>query len=213
MHKQHSIFFTFLLTLPAILLLSCASTQTSDKSDYYWTQLFDGHSLHHWVVVEGGDWIIEDGVLIGRNGKNWSTNPEKTGSWLRTRQMYDDFVLELDYAISEKGNSGVFIRAAKEKNPAFTGYEMQITDCYGKDVSKYNAGIYDVVGPTQNMAKPAGEWNHAVITTQGHHIMIELNGELIVDHVGDRRLEGYIGLQNHDERAVVKFKNIRIREI
>ena len=199
----------FALLACCVTLAACLSAQKRSQ----WTTLFDGTDLDHWVVVEGGEWSIEDGVLVGRNGQNWTTNPEKTGSWLRSKRMYSDFELELEYAISENGNSGVFFRAGPNKNPAFTGYEMQITDCHGRDVSKYNAGIYDVVGPSKNMAKPAGEWNHAMIRAVGHTITITLNGETIVEHVGDRRLRGYIGLQNHDDRAVIKFRNVRVREL
>ncbi len=207
--------FSFVKWLALCLMISVlgACVSTVERSEQEWTVLFGGSDLDHWVKIEGGEWSIENGVLVGRNGQNWTTNPEITGSWLRTKKMYDDFVLELDYTISERGNSGVFIRAAAEKNPAFTGYEKQITDCHGRKVSKYNAGIYDVVGPTKNMAKPAGEWNHLVIRAEGYRITVHLNGEKVVDFLGNRSREGYIGLQNHDERAVVKFRDIRVKEL
>src|SRR5947199_6375349 len=54
--------------------------------------LFNGHDLAGWVVMYGGEWTVEDGVLVGRNGKDWSTNPEKSGSWLRTEEQYGDFI-------------------------------------------------------------------------------------------------------------------------
>jgi hypothetical protein len=173
--------------------------------------LFDGHDLKKWVVMHEGEWKIEEGVLVGRNGTNWSTNPEKSGSWLRTAKEYKDFVLELDYAINERGNSGIFIRAGTEKNPAFTGYEMQIAPDYGKPATiKSTGALYDVVAATKNMSKPAGEWNHARIEAHGQNIKVWLNGEQIIDYKADRRETGYIGLQNHDTRSVVKFRNIRV---
>ncbi|MGI6455370.1 MAG: 3-keto-disaccharide hydrolase [bacterium] len=177
-----------------------------------WTVLFDGSDLSHWESIEGGEWKIEEDVLVGRNGRNWSTNPEQTGSYLRTGKMYRDFVLELEYAINERGNSGVMFRSAAEKNPSFTGYELQITDCFGREPNQKSMGIYDLIPPTENRARPANEWNQVRIEARGHHITVELNGKKVIDFTGDRRLEGYIGLQNHDERSVVKFRNIRIRE-
>lgn len=178
-----------------------------------WTVLFDGSDLDQWVVVEGGDWSLENGVLVGRNGRNWTTNPENTGSWLRSTKSYADFELELDYAISPGGNSGVMFRSAADKNPSFTGYELQITDCHGKQLNEHNSGIYAVAGARRDVFNPGGEWNHARIRVVGHQITIQVNGETIVEHTGDRRLEGYVGLQNHDERAVVRFRNLRIREL
>jgi len=176
--------------------------------------LFNGRDLAGWTVMYGGAWSVEDGVLVGRNGKDWSTNPEKSGSWLRTEKQYGDFILELDYAINEGGNSGIFIRSALEKNPAFTGHEMQILADNGRSPTKGSAGsLYDVIAATTNMSKPAGEWNHVRIVTHGRHIQIAWNGEQTIDYETDRLTKGYIGLQNHDTKSVVKFRNIRITSL
>src|SRR5882762_9053888 len=96
--------------LPALALelsLACAptSTQAAPKD------LFNGRDLSGWVMMHGGEWKVEDGVIVGRNGTNWSTNLEKSGSWLRTAKEYSNFVLELEFSINEKGNSGIFIRS------------------------------------------------------------------------------------------------------
>jgi len=176
--------------------------------------IFNGKDLEGWGVVEGGEWTIENGVLIGRNGRNWSTDPEKTGSWLHTDKQYGDFRLELQYTISENGNSGVFFRSATEKNPAFTGYEMQIYDAAGSEPSKQGpSAIYDVVAPSTNRVRPAGQWNTVTITARGPRIAIEMNGETVIDTELERSMRGYIGLQNHDERAIVRFRNIRLQEL
>ena len=176
-------------------------------------ELFNGRDLSGWVKMHGGEWKVEDGAIVGSKGVEWTTNPEKSGSWLRTEKEYSDFVLELEFAINEKGNAGVFIRSGTEKNPAFTGHEMQILDDHGKEPKKYTTGaLYDVVAASKNMSKPAGQWNKARITCTGKRIQINLNGEDIVDYQTDRLTRGYIGLQNHDDHAVVKFRHIRITE-
>lgn len=176
--------------------------------------LFNGVDLNGWEMIEGGDWAVENGELVGRNGKNWSTNPEVTGSWLRTAEQYGDFRLELQYAINEGGNSGVFFRSAAEKNPAFTGYEMQIVDGFGAPPTAQGASaIYDVIAPTANRVRPAGQWNTVTIRARRDHITIEVNGAVVVDTVQTRSSKGYIGLQNHDAHAVVKFRNLRIEAL
>src|SRR5438477_3642382 len=98
--------------------------------------LFNGHDLAGWVVMYGGEWAVEDGVLVGRNGKDWSTDPARTGSWLRTEKEYSDFELSLEFLLEPRTNSGVFIRSALERNPAFTGYEVQIVDAAGNPPTK-----------------------------------------------------------------------------
>jgi len=199
------------LTLLA-LIVGCAGCSTS-KPQAVSEPLFNGRDLSGWIVMHGGDWTIEDGALVGRNGKNWSTDPEVSGSWLRTDRPYRDFILDLEYTV--QGNSGVFLRSGLEKNPAFTGYEMQILSDHGRPPSKGSAGsLYDVVAPSQNMTRPTGEWNHARILVEGQRIQIILNDVEVVDfEEATRTASGYIGLQNHEGNAVVKFRNIRITEL
>lgn len=199
------------LVLCLVLIPHVLQAEHHDEGE--WTVLFDGTDLAHWDIVAGGKWSIHNGVLTGSLGEDWTTNPEVTGSYLRSKKEYTDFVLRFEYAINENGNSGVFFRSAEDKNPAFTGYEMQITDSHGKEVNQYNSGIYDYAAPSKNMVKPAGEWNEVELTAKGHTITVVMNGEKIVDLTGDRRLSGYIGLQNHDEHSVVKYRNIKIMEL
>jgi hypothetical protein len=199
--------------LPALALLAaggCCSQSTGPSNP---VSLFNGRDLSGWVVMHGGEWSVEDGALVGRNGLNWSTDPEVSGSWLRSEKPYRNFELELEYAIH--GNSGVFLRSAIGKNPAFTGYEMQIVADHGRPPTKGSAGgLYDVVAATRNMSKPAGEWNHVRIRVEGQRIQITWNGEPTLDFTdATRSTQGYIGLQNHDDRSVVRFRNIRITEL
>jgi sugar phosphate isomerase/epimerase len=176
--------------------------------------IFSGKDLIGWKPVEGGEWTVDNGVLIGRNGVNWSTNPEKTGSWLSTRKQYADFRLELQYMINKGGNSGILFRSGPEKNPAFTGFEMQILDGTDREPTNHNVGsLYDVVAPTKVVARPPGEWNSVTIETHGPKIRIEMNGEKILETEQSRSLRGYIGFQNHDSKSEVRFKNIRLEEL
>ena len=199
--------FVILVCLAQLAAVSAVAAAPRD--------LFNGKDLSGWIQMFGGEWTVEDGVLVGRNGTNWTTNPEHSGSWLRTEREYGDFVLELEYAISTNGNSGIHFRSALAKNPSFTGYEMQIVDDYGREPRKSGTGaLYDVVAPSRNVSKPAGQWNQVRITCRGNRIQVDLNGEGIVDlQNATRSARGFIGLQNHDTRSVVKFRNLRITEL
>lgn len=173
--------------------------------------IFNGVNLDGWTKIAGGQWTVEDGALVGRNGQDWTTDPEKTGSWLQYKWPVRDFRLELQYNMSERGNSGVFFRSATEKNPAFTGYEMQITNYSGPPNKSGTPGaLYDVIAPSRHAARPAGQWNTVTITAQGPRIAIDMNGQQIVDTELDRSMRGYIGLQNHDDRTTIRFRNIRL---
>lgn len=201
-----------MLLIASVLLTSLAH---ADHHRGKPVSLFNGKDLEGWAPMHGGSWAVEEGVIVGSKGENWTTDPKKSGSWLRSEKEYADFVFEFEYAINEKGNSGVFLRSGLEENPAFTGHEMQILDDRErvKEPQVWSTGaLYDVVAARKNMSKPAGEWNTVKIETTGPRIVIWLNGEQIVDHRSDRRTKGYLGLQNHDEHAVVRFRNLRITE-
>ena len=199
------------LSLLAVLALAIGCSTYSSGGP---RSLFNGRDLSGWVKMYDGDWSVEDGVLVGRKGINRTTNPEKSGSWLRTEKEYGDFIFELEYAVNERGNSGIFLRSGLEKNPAFTGYEVQILDDHGRAPAKFTSGsLYDVVAPTKNMSRPPGEWNQVRIEARGAQVKVTINGEQVVDFQTSRSLRGYLGLQNHDDHAVIKFRNVRITEL
>ena len=194
------------------LLITAAGLAAQTPSG--WRDLFNGRDLSGWEKVAGGDWTVEDGVLVGRNGKDWSTDPSRTGSWLRTEKEYSDFELSLEFLIGPQTNSGVFIRSGIELNPAFTGYEVQIADAAGKPPSKGGPGsLYDYAAPRKNRIRRPGEWNELRVIARGPSIRVHLNGELNLDVRGDRRPRGYVGLQNHDARSVIRYRDIYLAEL
>ncbi len=201
-----------LLAAVASVLIGCSSTKKSTKG--HSAYLFNGKNTKGWIAANGGTWSVEEGFLIGSNGQGWSTDPQKSGSWLRTQRPYNDFLLELEYSINQGGNSGIFIRSGLEKNPAFTGYEIQILDDHGKPPSKSTSGaLYDVVAPTRNMSRPAGEWNEVRVLVKGTKVQVSLNGVLVVDTEATRATNGFVGLQAHDEKSRVRFRNVRLTEL
>ncbi len=196
------------------------SADDSTADDPVFGELFNGENLDGWDVIgEPDSWGVEDGILY--------TDGVGSG-WLSTTAVYDDFVIELEYRVPEGGNSGVFIRAPREGNPAYQGLEIQILDDYAEIYAElqpwqYTGSIYDMQAPEKQVTKPAGEWQQMIILADGPIIEVTLNGELILqsnleeyadqadDHPGIVPRSGYIGLQNHSNR--VDFRNIRVRPV
>jgi hypothetical protein len=52
-----------------------------------------------------------------------------------------------------------------------------------------------------------------VFTKDQKYTVIINNETVIKDFIGNRAKEGYIGLQNHDVKSTVYFRNIAIKEI
>jgi len=187
----------------------------------YSGKLFNGSDLSGWQRVGGkeGSWKVENGILRTEGGG---------GGWLSTDREYSDFKLELDFRVSAGGNSGVFLRAPHQGDPAYSGMEIQVLDDYAEKYARlkpwqYTGSIYGVQAPSTRASKRANEWQHMVIVCQGPMVKVTLNGTLIVDanlikhmdkeatHPGLKRRQGYIGLQNHN--TLVEYRNIRITEL
>jgi hypothetical protein len=183
--------------------------------------LFNGKDLSAWRAIGGpiSSWTARDGVL--------SCNGVGNG-WLATESQYANFELELEFRVTNDGNSGVFLRAPEQGNPAYAGLEVQILDDASLNYTKlkpsqYCGSLYDLLAPSVKAAKKAGEWQILKIVCDHRDIRVTLNDKKVVDakldelgnhestHPGLKRSAGFIGLQNHGD--AVDFKNIRIREL
>ncbi len=186
-----------------------------------WRDLFNGKDLTGWEQVGGEKqcWAVDNGLLYTGGGE---------GGWLSTTQEFGDFELELEFNVPKDGNSGVFIRAPRNGNPAFEGSEIQVLDddatVFGKlKAWQYTGSVYSTIAPSHRATVAAGNWQKMRIRVQGQKINVWvncseiINGDLsehmdkVKDHPGLQRLKGFIGLQNHGSR--LDYRNIRIREL
>jgi len=179
--------------------------------------LFNGKDLSGWTTT--GNWMVEEGGVVALRPRPGERGWTRYDAYLTTARKYKDFVLDLEFKINKGGNSGVFLRVGNPKDQVSSGFEIQILDTHGKSpVGEHDCGgVIGTAAPAKNMAKPAGEWNRYVITCQGKHLKVELNGEQIIDleldksAISNRPAEGYIGFQ--DEGKPVWYRNVRIKEL
>ena len=149
------------------------------------------------------------------------------GPWLRTAAQFGDFNFRFQYQVSPGGNSGIYVRVPADGKhhrdndslpPA--GFEVQVLDDNAKKYAKlkdyqFCGSVYAISGATAHVCKPAGRWNTMEINCTGQHVTTIHNGMTIVDitpkshpQLSLRKLEGFLGLQNHS--TVVKFRRLRI---
>jgi len=155
----------------------------------------------------------ETGVLTSHGGMGLF--------WYSVRE-FGDFVLELDFmCASETTNSGVFLRVPgvpTSDDYIYHSFEIQIDDA--SEGIHHTGAAYDAEAPTQAASNPPGEWNHFRITFVGSRLQVELNGQGVLDWEAEPRGKvedfapmGYIGLQNHDDRSPVYFRNIYVKAL
>jgi hypothetical protein len=142
-------------------------------------------------------WKVEDGVLRGGDPR---------GTWLMSEQEYGDFVLEFEFKLGERGNSGCALRAPLRGDPAFDGLELQMADLrYNPEAkdSELTGGIYRAIAPKQQVYRPT-EWNKYEITLQGPRLKVVLNGVLIQDVNLDEQRQV---VKRHDNTEAPLVKN------
>ena len=192
-----------------------------------WTSIFDGKSLDGWSTTGNPEgWTVEDECIVCT---------VQGGKYLYTQDQYENFVLSVDFKIAEKTNSGIFFRWSDLDDPVHTGIEIQIFDSYGQEVADTHTcgAIYDMVAPSSNPSKPAGEWNNILIRSVPNYISVEKNGVRIAEmdleqweEAGknadgsknkfkyawkDMPQKGHIGLQDHGGK--VWFRNLKIQQL
>ena len=159
-----------------------------------WTPLFDGETFNGWHQYNGegmsDQWSIVDNSMVFTPKEN--RNYGDGGKNIVTDKEYTNFVLSMEWNVSEVGNSGVFwgVKESEEfGEPYLTGPEIQVLDNERHPDAKANpkyhqaGALYDLVQPSKDVCKPAGEWNHILLTIDHNKNegSVELNGTKIVE--------------------------------
>jgi len=195
-----------------------------------WSPLFNGRDLSGWK----GDtekYQVRDGILVCPKGAR-NLISEKT---------YGDFAFRFEFKLTESANNGIGIRVPEGGHPASDGLEIQILDHNGpkyrgevefggktRKVSwlkpwQLHGSIYGIVPARTGYLKPTGEWNEQIIVAIEDHILVILNGAVIVDafledvtpvggrhHPGMENPSGHLVLAGHN--AHVEFRNLELAD-
>jgi hypothetical protein len=173
--------------------------------------IFDGTSLHGWKRCGPGTFDFIDNTITSNGGM---------GLLWYTKKKFRDFILRVHWKTSAKAdNSGVFVRFANpDDNPWIavnTGYEIQILDEEQQDgdATHRTGAIYNFAPASRYVSNEPGEWNIFEIRAIGQNYIVILNNTRITEFRGNRQLEGFIGLQNHDANSKVSFGKIAVKEL
>lgn len=211
-----------------LLLIFFAVFNGTFPQDDGWIPLFNGKDLTGWKQAGPGTHFVQDGLIASTGGM---------GLLYYTDRKFGHCQIRVVFRMQKfNSNSGVFIRIPIEPReewmPVHYGYEVQIDnhpETSGEDDYHITGTLYSLSKPLAKPGKPGPEWNTMVITIDGDHTMVSVNGEKVTDfHEGDpvperkfdfepqrgrRPDEGYIGLQNHGSEDIVYFKEVSYRPL
>ncbi len=222
----------------SVFMVISGCTRSADKehdmshAESAWIELTG--DADHWRTYRGeglpAAWVpTEDGGL--------HFTGEGAGGDIITVEQFDNFVLELEWKISKGGNSGIMFRVSENHDyPWRTGPEFQILDDEehpdAREGNDRLAGAnYDMHPPSENVVKPAGEWNQVKLVVNEERVEHWMNGRKIVAYslwsdewrkrIADSKWidmpdygmneTGHLCLQDHGDK--VWFRTIRIRQL
>ncbi|QEG33373.1 3-keto-disaccharide hydrolase [Bythopirellula goksoeyrii] len=202
--KSRVLLGTILFCLAGSNFASTAETENN------WISLFDGKTLTGWHQEGEGDWIVDEGAIVGKTQK-----AAKLYGLLVSDKVYRDFTVRLKFK-SLQGNSGFYIRMEVEQPDKAHGLQIEV------DPRNNSGGIYESYGRAW-VSKPSDEaqreyfkpdqWNDLEITAQGGDVTVKVNGVTSAQVTDDpSRPEGHLAMQMHaGNEMLVMFKDIEIR--
>ena len=201
-------------------LLTVCSTYSLLGQNMQWENLLSDPNLNNFVCLNGtADFRLENGILIGTSKSN------TPNTFLATKKVYGDFILEFEVLVDYGLNSGVQFRSESLKsylNGRVHGYQCEIET----SSRKWAGGIYDEArrgwlypltrNPEGQEAFINGAWNRYRIEAIGSTIKSFVNGIETSNLVDDKTPEGFIAFQVHsisspeEEGKQVRWRNVRI---
>ena len=161
---------------------------TDEERSAGWRLLFNGVDFAGWQNFkrEGvrPGWQVKDDLLV-------CVDPSNAGD-LVTKDKFAAFELELEYNISEAGNSGIMFHVMDEGGAAWaTGPEFQLEDnAKAKDPQRcgwlyalYQPADDPATGKPVDATKPAGEWNRVRLVISPEKCEHWINGVKYFEYV------------------------------
>lgn len=209
-------------TLLCHVLLLCALTVPPLSAEDASKQLFNGKDMAGWNHVGKGEFTLENGAFRTNGGM---------GLLWYEGEKFGNAVIRVVYkGDSPSANAGVFIRIPEKPQdawfPVHRGYEVQIQD--SADEFHRTGSIYSMASAGTFPPSKDG-WNTMEIRLDGQKTVISVNGKVVNEFEGSQPVpprvkyyepqrgprpdSGYIGLQNHDEKSVVWFKEVSVHAL
>ena len=187
------------LLLAGLLAAACASA--ADEGG--WISMFDGKTLSGWKAADNPEsWSVRDGAIVG--------DGERSHLFYMQHEC-GNCEFKAEVRLSRGGNSGMYFRA--KFGPGWPeGYEAQVNNTHSD--WRRTGSLYSFSDVKEQLVPDDTWWTQDIIAN-GNHIVIKVNGKVVVDYVDDKHThqKGFLALQQHNKGSVVEFRNLMMRPL
>ena len=146
----------------------------------------------------------------------FACGPDKSNdSLLIAPQEYGDFEISLEWmTTTPNGQGGVYFHYPGSGNPMDTAFKIHLANDAGVVPDKYCTGsLFNIYPPSENAAKPAGQWNTLRVLLKGDSVLVHVNGKKVLETIAtDPEIpkRGYIALDG--ELGGITYRKILLTE-
>lgn len=202
------------ILLLALGLIAVSALAADDEAGF--KPLMDGKTFTGWKMANENTntFKIEDGAFVTRGNRCHLF-------YVGDEQPFKNFHLKVDVMTDTNSNGGIYFHTKYQENSwPKGGFECQVNNTQGD--WKKTGSLYDVVNVAQSLATDNKWWTQEIIV-EGNKVTVKVDGKIVLNYneppgaqAGDfeRKLsEGTFGLQAHDPKSVVRYKNIRVKRL
>jgi len=201
----------------AVCLVSAPLFAAEKTDDEGFVELFNGKDVSNFEIRGNqSDFPVKDGIIRCEAGGK--------GDWmLYKKEKFSDFVYRVEWRVSERGNSGVFIRAGGEGQPWIDGYEVQIScEEPRRDESHCTGALYGFQAVNPRPEETPEKWRVFEITCKGPHVTVSVDGQRVCEldqstqeETKDKALSGYLGIQDSHGPAGtwVEYRSVKVKKL
>ena len=206
----------------ALTVASFGATANLASAEHHeagpWVSLFDGKSLGDWKPNEDNSdaFQVEDGAIVvnGTRAHLFYMNEDN---------QFKNFHFRAEVKTKPTSNSGIYFHTKwLDTGWPQHGYESQVNVSQGDPVK--SGSLYNTVKIFADDIAKVGlsndTWWIQEIIVQGKHVIVKLNGNVVVDYTEPDDKEGTVklssgtfALQAHDPGSTAYFRNIEVRRL
>jgi hypothetical protein len=167
------------------------------------------YSFVAWRQIGGRMWDR------GEDGSYVAVHEKKPGALLISENEYGNFDLSLEWrTTSPTGQGGIYFRYDGSGKPLEKAFKIQLANDAGIKPDKFCTGsLFNFNPPTENLAKPDGQWNTLSMQVREERVLVLINGKKVQESLARDAavpLKGHVALDG--EFGGIDYRKILLIE-